>query len=99
MNAKGTPAPPVGLADTVGNAWRVMADRLTRSWTSAPHFYLTREVSAARLVEWREQLAPANPPGTPPHPLILYNSRGPGTDPPLTSRRGDSPNIFPHRHP
>lgn len=47
-----------GQAEVVGSAWRVMADRLTRSWTSAPHFYLTREVSAHRLVERRRQLQP-----------------------------------------
>jgi pyruvate dehydrogenase E2 component (dihydrolipoamide acetyltransferase) len=36
--------------------WQVMVDRVTQSWTSAPHFYLLREVYAGRLVEWRERL-------------------------------------------
>jgi pyruvate dehydrogenase E2 component (dihydrolipoamide acetyltransferase) len=34
--------------------WRIMAERTTQSWTSAPHFYLVREVNAARLLTWRE---------------------------------------------
>ncbi len=39
----------------VSNIWRIMADRMTASWTSAPHFYLVREVNVARLVAWRER--------------------------------------------
>jgi pyruvate dehydrogenase E2 component (dihydrolipoamide acetyltransferase) len=35
--------------------WQRMAERVTHSWTSAPHFYLLREVNASRLVSWREQ--------------------------------------------
>jgi pyruvate dehydrogenase E2 component (dihydrolipoamide acetyltransferase) len=29
-----------------------MAERMTASWTSAPHFYLVREVNVARLGSW-----------------------------------------------
>jgi pyruvate dehydrogenase E2 component (dihydrolipoamide acetyltransferase) len=29
-----------------------MAERMTASWTSAPHFYLVREVNVTRLVSW-----------------------------------------------
>jgi pyruvate dehydrogenase E2 component (dihydrolipoamide acetyltransferase) len=32
-----------------------MAERMTASWTSAPHFYLVREVTVSRLVTWRER--------------------------------------------
>jgi pyruvate dehydrogenase E2 component (dihydrolipoamide acetyltransferase) len=32
-----------------------MAERMTASWTSAPHFYLFREVNVGRLISWREQ--------------------------------------------
>jgi pyruvate dehydrogenase E2 component (dihydrolipoamide acetyltransferase) len=39
----------------VSNIWRIMADRMTASWTSAPHFYLVREVNVSRLVAWRER--------------------------------------------
>jgi pyruvate dehydrogenase E2 component (dihydrolipoamide acetyltransferase) len=35
--------------------WRIMAERITQSWTSVPHFYLTREVNAQRLMTWRER--------------------------------------------
>lgn len=36
--------------------WKVMAQRLTESWTTVPHFYLTREVEATRLIAWRKDL-------------------------------------------
>jgi pyruvate dehydrogenase E2 component (dihydrolipoamide acetyltransferase) len=39
----------------VSNVWRIMAERMTQSWTSAPHFYLVREVNATRLMTWRER--------------------------------------------
>ena len=32
-----------------------MAERMTTSWTTAPHFYLVREVDVSRLVAWRER--------------------------------------------
>jgi pyruvate dehydrogenase E2 component (dihydrolipoamide acetyltransferase) len=45
------------LGETVvSNTWRIMAERTTQSWTSVPHFYLTREVNASRLIQWRETL-------------------------------------------
>jgi pyruvate dehydrogenase E2 component (dihydrolipoamide acetyltransferase) len=31
-----------------------MAERVTQAWTSIPHFYLLREVNAARLIAWRD---------------------------------------------
>jgi pyruvate dehydrogenase E2 component (dihydrolipoamide acetyltransferase) len=34
-----------------------MAERMTASWTTAPHFYLVREVNASRLVAWRERVS------------------------------------------
>jgi pyruvate dehydrogenase E2 component (dihydrolipoamide acetyltransferase) len=43
----------------VGTVWRVMAERMTASWTTAPHFYLVREVDASRLVAWRERVKSA----------------------------------------
>jgi len=46
----------------VSNIWRIMAERMTQSWTSAPHFYLVREVNATRLMTWRER---AGKPGSP----------------------------------
>jgi pyruvate dehydrogenase E2 component (dihydrolipoamide acetyltransferase) len=38
----------------VGTVWRIMAERMTQSWTTAPHFYLFREVTVSRLVAWRD---------------------------------------------
>src|SRR5438046_6476588 len=32
-----------------------MAERMTTSWTTAPHFYLVREVNVGRLVSWLER--------------------------------------------
>ena len=44
---------PEGRA--VGSVWRIMAERMTQSWTTAPHFFLFREVDASRLGSWRER--------------------------------------------
>jgi len=37
---------------SVGTVWRIMAERMTTSWTTAPHFYLVREVHVTRLASW-----------------------------------------------
>lgn len=44
---------PAGGAEAVevGPVWRRMAERMAASWTSAPHFFLVREVEATGLVE------------------------------------------------
>jgi pyruvate dehydrogenase E2 component (dihydrolipoamide acetyltransferase) len=52
-------ADALGAEEAAGDArtsamWRRMAERTARSWTSAPHFYLLREVDATRLVGWYE---------------------------------------------
>lgn len=53
----GTPAPGEKLE--VNHTWRIMAERLTGAWTSIPHFYLSREVNATRLIalkrSWQAQ--------------------------------------------
>ncbi len=51
------PAPAAARADTQGvsTVWRIMAERMTTSWTTAPHFYLVREVTVSRLATWRER--------------------------------------------
>jgi pyruvate dehydrogenase E2 component (dihydrolipoamide acetyltransferase) len=36
-----------------------MAERTTQSWTTVPHFFVTRDVDAGALVSAREKLAPA----------------------------------------
>ena len=54
---------PVAMANgsgennvAISSIWRIMAERTTQGWTSTPHFYLVREVSASRLISWREQV-------------------------------------------
>jgi pyruvate dehydrogenase E2 component (dihydrolipoyllysine-residue acetyltransferase) len=42
-------------APGVSNVWRIMAERMTQSWATAPHFYLVREVNVSRLAGWRER--------------------------------------------
>lgn len=37
----------------------ITAERLTRSFTTVPHFYLHIELDASELVAWREELLPA----------------------------------------
>ncbi len=52
-----TPAPAAtGEAVPVSRMWQIMAQRLTESWTSVPHFYLTAEANASRLKAWRTQV-------------------------------------------
>jgi pyruvate dehydrogenase E2 component (dihydrolipoamide acetyltransferase) len=45
------PHTPQSLA--LSTTWHLMAERVTQSWRSAPHFYLLREVNAARFITWR----------------------------------------------
>jgi pyruvate dehydrogenase E2 component (dihydrolipoamide acetyltransferase) len=44
--------------ETPGTLWRRMAEHMTTSWTTVPHFYLIREVDAGNLVEWKERVRP-----------------------------------------
>ena len=57
------PAPAASPPDqpTVSRMWQIMAQRLTASWTSVPHFYLVREVDATGLQGWRSLLASKTP--------------------------------------
>jgi pyruvate dehydrogenase E2 component (dihydrolipoamide acetyltransferase) len=50
---------PSADVETPGSVWRIMAERMTHSWTSVPHFYLLREVDASNLVEWRSRISPS----------------------------------------
>ncbi len=38
------------------NLGRLMAERTTRSWTSVPHFFVTRDVEAGALNQYRQEL-------------------------------------------
>jgi len=52
------PTEPANL-ETPGTFWRVMAEHMSNSWSSVPHFYLMREVDASQLIEWRSHVRPA----------------------------------------
>lgn len=43
-----------GETETVpmSRMWKVMAERLTQSWTTVPHFFLARDVAAKRFKKW-----------------------------------------------
>lgn len=45
--AESAPAPAA-----TSRAWHIMAQRLTESWQTVPHFYLTRDVDATAFMEW-----------------------------------------------
>lgn len=47
--------PAEGETLKTSNVWRLMAERTTQSWTGVPHFYLSRDVRAGRLMNWRER--------------------------------------------
>ncbi len=53
------PAPALGQPEQqpVSRMWQIMAQRLTESWNSVPHFYLVREVDATQLINWRDLLS------------------------------------------
>jgi pyruvate dehydrogenase E2 component (dihydrolipoamide acetyltransferase) len=56
-----TPAPaaaPSGPPEAVSSIGRIMAERTTQSWTTVPHFFVTREVDASALNNTRERLIP-----------------------------------------
>ena len=40
--------------------WRLMADRLTESWSSAPHFNLVRHLDVSNLVTYKKQVQETN---------------------------------------
>lgn len=44
----------VAAAKPVGKKWQIMARRLTESWQTVPHFYLSRRANAAPLLAWRQ---------------------------------------------
>jgi pyruvate dehydrogenase E2 component (dihydrolipoamide acetyltransferase) len=51
-------AAPSGPPEAVSSIGRIMAERTTQSWTSVPHFFVTREVNAGPLNGTRERLIP-----------------------------------------
>jgi pyruvate dehydrogenase E2 component (dihydrolipoamide acetyltransferase) len=52
-------APPSSdVPETLSAIGRLMAERTTQSWTSVPHFFVTREIDARALVALRDKLVP-----------------------------------------
>jgi pyruvate dehydrogenase E2 component (dihydrolipoamide acetyltransferase) len=52
-------APSAGVSDTLSSIGRLMAERTTQSWTTVPHFFVTRDVDGSALVAVREKLGAA----------------------------------------
>ena len=48
-----------GAVDPLSTAGRLMAERTTQSWTTVPHFFVTREVDAGALNAARDAMLPA----------------------------------------
>ena len=46
---------PIGI-EVPSTLGRLMAERTTQSWTTVPHFFVTREIDASALNEYREKL-------------------------------------------
>ena len=54
--SKAVPSPTA--VDSGSPVSRLMAERTTQSWTTVPHFFVTREVDAGALNEARQKLGP-----------------------------------------
>jgi pyruvate dehydrogenase E2 component (dihydrolipoamide acetyltransferase) len=52
---KAAPAPNPAAPATLSSIARLMAERTTQSWTTAPHFFLVREIDASGLIAAREK--------------------------------------------
>ena len=57
--ARATPSVSVGVSGTLSSIGRLMAERTTQSWTTVPHFFVTRDVDGSALVALREKLGPS----------------------------------------
>ena len=55
-------APPLaasaGPADAVTSIGRIMAERTTQSWTTVPHFFVSREIDVSALKSARDAMGP-----------------------------------------
>jgi pyruvate dehydrogenase E2 component (dihydrolipoyllysine-residue acetyltransferase) len=54
--ARTAPSTGAGVSDALSSIGRLMAERTTQSWTTVPHFFVTREVDGSALVAVREKL-------------------------------------------
>jgi pyruvate dehydrogenase E2 component (dihydrolipoamide acetyltransferase) len=48
-----------GPGESLSSIGRLMAERTTQSWTTVPHFFVTRDVDGGALVALREKLRPS----------------------------------------
>jgi pyruvate dehydrogenase E2 component (dihydrolipoamide acetyltransferase) len=48
-----------GVAASLSQVARIMAEKTAQSWTSVPHFFLTRDVDCTELLRKQKELAPA----------------------------------------
>jgi len=54
-----TPQAEARATQTLTQVARLMAERTTQSWTTAPHFFVSREIDASALLAAREKFGPA----------------------------------------
>jgi pyruvate dehydrogenase E2 component (dihydrolipoyllysine-residue acetyltransferase) len=55
--AQAQPQAAAGEIEPLGTVARLMASRTAQSWTTVPHFFVTRDADAAGLLETQERLA------------------------------------------
>ena len=62
LGAKGSKTPIIASASleigALSSIGKIMAERTTQSWTTAPHFFVSREVNGTALVAAREKIGP-----------------------------------------
>jgi pyruvate dehydrogenase E2 component (dihydrolipoamide acetyltransferase) len=59
QTASGTSDAPVpATTGALSSVARLMAERTTQSWTTVPHFFVSRDVDAGALIEARKKLVP-----------------------------------------
>ena len=51
-------APSAGPADAVTSIGRIMAERTTQSWTTVPHFFVSRDIDVSALKSARDLMMP-----------------------------------------
>jgi pyruvate dehydrogenase E2 component (dihydrolipoamide acetyltransferase) len=57
--ASSTATPASQAGESLSQIARLMAERMTQSWTTVPHFFLTRDVDCTELMAAHKRLGPA----------------------------------------
>ena len=55
-SSKASPREEIGGLEIPGSVGRIMAERTAESWTTVPHFFLTRDIDATALNRYRERI-------------------------------------------